>query len=204
MGCDDVLLSAKGFKSTVLGRFWHSRGNSKACNCHRFLRLDSASSGPKAIVHFTLMRLRQHKITTCSVYTATVLALHRLAAPRAPETNLKFQISDQRWSLCIPCICDCCSIGVKITTCMDMHGSALVYPYILGGGFRLPGASGPLGHWPASANGASKSARKMTCKRLPKCVRNGSRNEPKRLPATLLVASRITFQNRPLLRGSKM
>ena len=127
MGCDDVLLSAKGFKSTVLGRFWHSRGNSKACNCHRFLRLDSASSGPKAIVHFTLMRLRQHKITTCSVYTATVLALHRLAAPRAPETNLKFQISDQRWSLCIPCICDCCSIGVKITTCMDMHGSALVY-----------------------------------------------------------------------------
>ena len=92
-----------------------------------FLRLDSASSGPKAIVHFTLMRLRQHKITTCSVYTATVLALHRLAAPRAPETNLKFQISDQRWSLCIPCICDCCSIGVKITTCMDMHGSALVY-----------------------------------------------------------------------------
>ena len=126
MGCDDVLLSAKGFKSTVLGRFWHSRGNSKACNCHRFLRLDSASSGPKAIVHFTLMRLRQHKITTCSVYTATVLALHRLAAPRAPETNLKFQISDQRWSLCIPCICDCCSIGVKITTCMDMHGSALV------------------------------------------------------------------------------
>ena len=132
MGCDDVLLSAKGFKSTVLGRFWHSRGNSKACNCHRFLRLDSASSGPKAIVHFTLMRLRQHKITTCSVYTATVLALHRLAAPRAPETNLKFQISDQRWSLCIPCICDCCSIGVKITTCMDMHGSALVYIYIYG------------------------------------------------------------------------
>ena len=129
MGCDDVLLSAKGFKSTVLGRFWHSRGNSKACNCHRFLRLDSASSGPKAIVHFTLMRLRQHKITTCSVYTATVLALHRLAAPRAPETNLKFQISDQRWSLCIPCICDCCSIGVKITTCMDMHGSALVSLY---------------------------------------------------------------------------
>ena len=79
-----------------------------------------------------------------------------------------------------------------------------IYPYILGGGFRLPGASGPLGHWPASANGASKSARKMTCKRLPKCARNGSRNEPKRLPATLLVASRITFQNRPLLRGSKM
>ena len=84
------------------------------------------------------------------------------------------------------------------------RGRTSIYPYILGGGFRLPGASGPLGHWPASANGASKSARKMTCKRLPKCVRNGSRNEPKRLPATLLVASRITFQNRPLLRGSKM
>ena len=132
------------------------------------------------------MHLRRQKITTCSVHTTIVIALDRLAAPRAPRTNLEFQISDQRWSLCTPCICDCCSIRVKITTCMDMHGAALVYPYILGGGLRLPGASGPLGHWPASANGAPKSARKMTCKRLPKCVRDGSRNEPKRLQQRFL------------------
>ena len=50
----------------------------------------------------------------------------------------------------------------------------------------MPGASGLLGHWPASANGAAKSARKMTCKRLPKCVRDGSRNEPKRLQQRFL------------------
>ena len=50
----------------------------------------------------------------------------------------------------------------------------------------MPGASGPLGHWPASANGAPKSAQKMTCKRLPKCVRDGSRNEPKRLQQRFL------------------
>ena len=84
MGCDDVLLShlaAKVFKSTVLGRFRHSWGTSKVCNCHRFLRLHS---------HFTLMRLCQQQITTCSVYTTIMLALHRLVAPRAPRTNLNF------------------------------------------------------------------------------------------------------------------
>ena len=132
-------LATKGLKSIVLGRFWHSWGTSKTYNRHRFLCFDSVSSGPKAIVHFTLMRLRQHKITTCSVYTATVLALHRLAAPRAPETNLKFQISDQRWSLCTPCICDCCSIGDKITTCMDMHGSALSILIFLAEASDCPG-----------------------------------------------------------------
>ena len=86
-GFDDVLLShlaVKGFKSTVLGRFRHSWGTSKVCNCHRFLRLYSVSSGPKAIVQFTLMHLRHQQITTCSIYATTVLALHRLAAPRTP------------------------------------------------------------------------------------------------------------------------
>ena len=92
-GFDDVLLShlaTKGLKSIVLGRFWHSWGTSKTYNRHRFLCFDSVSSGPKAIVHFTLMHLRQQQITTCNVYTAIVLALHRLAAPRVPRTNLEF------------------------------------------------------------------------------------------------------------------
>ena len=82
----------------------------------------------------------------------------------------------------------CAPINIITAPCMYMHGFTLVYiySYILGGGFRLPGASGPLGHWPASANGAPKSARKMTCKRLPKCARNGSRNEPKRLQQRFL------------------
>ena len=137
-------LAAKGFKSIVFGRFWHSWGTSKACNCHRCLRFDSASSGPKAIAHFALMHLRQQKITTCSVYTTSVLALHRLAAPRSPRINTEFQNSDQRWSLCTPCICDCCSIGVKITTCMDMHGSALVYIYSIIS-LRASGSSGISG-----------------------------------------------------------
>ena len=38
----------------------------------------------------TLMHLRQQQITTCNVYTAIVLALHRLAAPHVPRTNLEF------------------------------------------------------------------------------------------------------------------
>ena len=131
-GWQDVLVShlaAKGFKSTVFGCFWHSWGTSKACNCYRFLRFDSASSGPKAIAHFALMHLRQQQIT-CSVYTTSVLDVHWLAMPRSPRINTEFQNSDQRCSLCTPCICDCCRMGVKITTCMDMHGSALVYIYI--------------------------------------------------------------------------
>ena len=130
MSCQDVLVShlaAKGFKSTVFGCFWHSWGTSKACNCYRFLRFDSASSGPKAIAHFALMHLRQQKIATYSVSATSVLAVHRLAMPCSHRINMEFQNSDQRCSLCTPCICDCCRMGVKITTCMDMHGSALVY-----------------------------------------------------------------------------
>ena len=132
-GWQDVLVShlaAKGFKSTVFGCFWHSWGTSKACNCYRFLRFDSASSGPKAIAHFALMHLRQQKIATYSVSATSVLAVHRLAMPCSHRINMEFQNSDQRCSLCTPCICDCCRMGVKITTCMDMHGSALVYIYI--------------------------------------------------------------------------
>ena len=123
-------MAAKGFKSTVFGCFWHSWGTSKACNCYRFLRFDSASSGPKAIAHFALMHLRQQKIATYSVSATSVLAVHRLAMPCSHRINMEFQNSDQRCSLCTPCICDCCRMGVKITTCMDMHGSALVYIYI--------------------------------------------------------------------------
>ena len=58
MVCHGTLMShlaAKAFKSTDFERSWHSWGTSRACNCHRFLRLGSASSGPNAIVHFTLM-----------------------------------------------------------------------------------------------------------------------------------------------------
>ena len=132
MGYDDALpyrfgtLGRQGpqkYRFETLSAFL---GYQQSVNCLRFLRFDSASSGRKAIVDLTLMHLRRQKITTCSVHTTIVIALDRLAAPRAPRTNLEFQISDQRWSLCTPCICDCCSIRVKITTCMDMHGAALV------------------------------------------------------------------------------
>ena len=178
-GWQDVLVShlaAKGFKSTVFGCFWHSWGTSKACNCYRFLRFDSASSGPKAIAHFALMHLRQQKIATYSVSATSVLAVHRLAMPCSHRINMEFQNSDQRCSLCTPCICDCCRMGVKITTCMDMHGSALVSPYILVGDFGH--GSGPSASRALAGLGkccsevgmksALQTARKISSRRLQK------------------------------------
>ena len=162
-GWQDVLVShlaAKGFKSTVFGCFWHSWGTSKACNCYRFLRFDSASSGPKAIAHFALMHLRQQKIATYSVSATSVLAVHRLAMPCSHRINMEFQNSDQRCSLCTPCICDCCRMGVKITTCMDMHGSAL-YLYITGE--QAPGTQ-------VAVQGGSKVILGSPCLLLPNLI----------------------------------